>query len=70
MKLMTIKMNVLVAVSIAGAVLGLSGCKLKKNEVTNAKASGQIEIFFDFVGLQCGQGRIGHMVAEDRAVHA
>lgn len=44
---MTVRMNLLVAVSIAGAALGLSGCKLKKNEVTKAKASGQIEIFFD-----------------------
>jgi predicted lipoprotein len=44
---MTIKVDVLVAVSVAALVLGVSGCKIKKNEAASAKASGQLEIFFD-----------------------
>jgi predicted lipoprotein len=44
---MTIRINVLVAVCVASVALGVSGCKLKKNEAGSAKASGQLEIFFD-----------------------
>jgi predicted lipoprotein len=44
---MTIRINVLVAVCVASVALGVSGCKLKKNEAGSAKASGQFEIFFD-----------------------
>ncbi|CAN7737262.1 DUF2291 domain-containing protein [Phyllobacterium sp. LjRoot231] len=44
---MTIRTNVLVAISVASVALGISGCKLKKNEAGSAKASGQLEIFFD-----------------------
>lgn len=44
---MTVRTIVLVAIAVASVALGISGCKLKKNEAAGTKTSGQLEIFFD-----------------------
>ncbi|PRD44920.1 hypothetical protein C5748_04210 [Phyllobacterium phragmitis] len=48
-------MKMLAAIAMAGIVLGVTGCKIKKNEPSAKKADNGVEIFFDNGGFNADE---------------